>query len=177
MVDHDVLNRDQDQENHYADNVVAAHQQSFRTLRSPSPRRAVPVFPFSRIKRAEEMFNASRNNVSSNNEVGNTLNSTGRVMYIETSSKITEMVLFALISTSRRNDGIGEIIAITIPSTAKGMVISAIFPNRDAFLTAFTDAGELCFAAFPRWDGGLAGRPTVGAETGPICGVEAISAL
>ena len=44
----------------------------------------VPVLPFSRIRRVEEMFSARRKSVSSSRVVGKTLNSTGLRMYIAT---------------------------------------------------------------------------------------------
>ncbi len=84
--------------------------------------------------------------------MGKTLNSTGRVMYIETSRTITETVIFALISTSSRKDGIGMIIASTIPSTASGTPRSDRFENRDPpkrvpvwGLRCFAEAGRAVF--------------------------------
>ena len=44
--------------------------------------------------------------------LGKTLNSTGRVMYIETSRITVEIVMLALMSRSIRNAGSGAIIAI-----------------------------------------------------------------
>src|SRR5579871_4563061 len=83
------------------------------------------------MSREDDMFRARRNNVNSSSVVGKMLNSTGLVMYIETSSTITETVMLALISRSNKNDGIGMIIASTMPRTAKGTAISPRFPNRD----------------------------------------------
>ena len=70
------------------------------------------------------MFSARRNSVISSSVVGNTLKSAGLVMYIATSSTITDIVILPLISRSRKNDGSGVIIAITMPSTTTGMAIS-----------------------------------------------------
>ena len=70
------------------------------------------------------MFSASRNSVSSSSVVGNTLNSTGRVMYIATSSTMTDNMMFGAISTSRSNAGSGAIIASTMPSTPIGTAMS-----------------------------------------------------
>src|SRR6266851_5132257 len=95
------------------------------------PAARVPALPWIRIKRVEEILSARRKSVSSKRVVGKTLNSTGLVIYIETSSTITEMVMLALISTSSKKAGMGAIIAKTIPKTASGTVRSAIFPNRD----------------------------------------------
>src|SRR5258706_12612186 len=107
------------------------------------------------MRRVEEILNARRNKVNSKSTVGNTLNSTGRVMYIETSRTITETVMFALISTSSRKEGIGAIIARTIPKTASGTLKSARFPNRDARVGAPTEAFfSRCLAGPPaRWSG------------------------
>ena len=105
--------------------------------------------------------------MSSNSEVGNTLNSTGREMYIETISTITDSVMLALISTSSRNDGMGAIIAITMPSTASGTLSSLQFPNRDGALVCGWTIFACAFGAIPR---ALAdpGAETVGAEMGAI---------
>src|SRR5271154_1126574 len=112
------------------------------------------------MRREEEIFRASRNSVSSNREVGKTLNSTGLVMYSET-------VIFALIRISKRNDGNGAIITITMPSTARGTLRSLRFPNRSLDLAVVPAA--------PGWDLRGAWRsacaapaPTAGAETGTI---------
>ena len=107
--------------------------------------------------------------------VGKTLNSTGRVMYIETSSTITEMVILALIRKSSRNDGSGAIIAMTMPSTASGTLISARFPNRDSILALAGTVFPCVFGARPRALGEL-GVETAGAETGVIWGVAAMPA-
>ena len=81
------------------------------------------------MRRDEEIFSANRNSVSSNKAVGKTLNSTGRRIYIETSSTTTEMVMFAEIRTSRMKDGSGMIIVMMMPSTAIGTPKSALVPN------------------------------------------------
>src|SRR5271170_3124001 len=119
------------------------------------------------MRREEEIFRASRNSVSSNREVGKTLNSTGLVMYSETIRTITETVIFALIRISKRNDGNGAIITITMPSTARGTLRSLRFPNRSLDLAVVPAA--------PGWDLRGAWRsacaapaPTAGAETGTI---------
>src|SRR5262249_22640961 len=96
-----------------------------------SPAALVPVFPLMRMRRDDEMLSARRNRVSRRREVGKTLNSTGLTIYIETSSTITEMVIFALMRMSRRNDGMGAIMASTMPSTERGTLSSEGFPIRD----------------------------------------------
>ena len=53
----------------------------------------VPVLPFIRISRVEEMFSASRNRVSSSSVVGKTLNSTGLRMYIATIITTTDIMM------------------------------------------------------------------------------------
>jgi len=63
----------------------------------------------------EEMLRASRNKVISRSEVGKTLNSTGRVIYIDTRSTITDRVILALIRMSRRKLGMGMIIPERFP--------------------------------------------------------------
>src|SRR5579862_8495471 len=121
------------------------------------------------------MFKARRNSVSNSSDVGKTLNSTGRVMYIETSSRITEIVMFALMRISSRNEGIGAIIAKTMPKTAKGTLKSAIFPNRDADLDGFAVfALTAGLEVPPRECGAGPGRAGGCAETGAICGVAAM---
>ncbi len=91
------------------------------------------------------MFSASRNSVSSSSDVGKTLNSTGFVMYMDTISTITEIVIFELIRMSSRNDGIGAIIAITMPNTPSGTLISASVSIFD-FFVAGAGGRAPCFA-------------------------------
>jgi hypothetical protein len=127
------------------------------------------------------MFNARRNNVSSSSDVGNTLNSTGRVMYIETRRTITEMVMFALMRKSSRNDGSGAIIAMTIPSTAMGTLSSAqLFPARDVGVTGpapfFARVRAAAFAARLRGSGEPPPSASAGTETGAIFGAGTMSA-
>jgi hypothetical protein len=98
------------------------------------------------MRRVEEMFSARRNSVSSSSAVGNTLNSTGLRIYIETSRTMTETVIVALIRMSSRNGGMGMTIARTMPRTARGMLNSAGFPKRG--LTAGTATGALAGCAF-----------------------------
>ena len=57
--------------------------------------------------------------------VGKTLNSTGRTIYMETSSTRTDSVILALISRSSKMAGNGRIMAITMASTIIGTPISA----------------------------------------------------
>src|SRR6185312_3574311 len=97
-----------------------------------SPAALVPVLPSNKIKRDDEMFNASRNRVISSSVVGNTLNSDGFVMYIADSNITTETVMFAEISTSSSAAGKGVIIASTIPSTAIGTLASLQLNDRTA---------------------------------------------
>src|SRR5271165_7530402 len=92
-----------------------------------SPAALVPVLPFKRISRDDEMFSESRNRVIRSSVVGKTLKSAAFVMYIEDSSTMTENVMLAEISTSRRIDGSGMIMASTMPSTASGMASSLQF--------------------------------------------------
>src|SRR5689334_15033869 len=85
-----------------------------------SPAAAVPLLPLSKINREEEIFKARRNKVNNSSMVGNTLNSTGRVMYIETIITITDIIRSVTIRKSSRKLGKGVISAITIASTANG---------------------------------------------------------
>ncbi len=55
--------------------------------------------------------------------MGKTLNSTGLVMYSDTSSTTTDMVMLVLISRSSSNDGSGVTIASTMARTATGTPI------------------------------------------------------
>src|SRR5579885_1273691 len=132
-----------------------------------SPAAAVPVLPLSRMRRDEEMFSASRHRVINRSVVGNTLNSTGRVIYIETRSTTTDSVILALISTSSRNDGIGAIMASTIPSTARGTAKSHSFDNGAAMTPP--PARGVDFFAGGRAAGGI--NPGVEPEAGAIWGV------
>src|SRR5208283_3407968 len=92
-----------------------------------SPAAFVPVLPFKRINREDEMFRERRNRVIKSSVVGKTLKSAAFVMYIDDSSTMTEKVMLAEISMSRRIDGRGMIIASTMPSTASGMASSLQF--------------------------------------------------
>ena len=90
---------------------------------------------------------------------------------------MTEIVMSALIRRSSRKGGMGMIIATTMPRTARGMLNSARFPNRDGGPDHAAPSPEmrvLTGASF-----GL-GRPpvpaTTGAEMGAICGEAAMSA-
>src|SRR5579862_1133535 len=121
------------------------------------------------------MLSDRRNSVSSNREVGKTLNSTGLVMYIETSSTITEIVMLALISKSSRKGGSGMIIARTMPKTASGMLNSERFPNRDASAGAAPGPGVRCLDAPPRGVSAVPGGPAEVAGMEPIVDGAAIS--
>src|SRR6185369_7037084 len=104
-------------------------------------------------------------------DVGKTLNSTGRVMYMETSSTITEIVMLVLISMSSRKAGSGMIIASTIPKTASGTATSERAGRRDAVEPE--TAGWFLLTG-PRAAGGGVGLPRGFPETGAICDVAAI---
>ena len=96
------------------------------------------------------------------------LNSTGRVMYIETSNTITETVMLALINTSSRKLGIGMIIASTMPKTVSGTASSERFPKAETRLELFADCGA---AGFPAARGGVGTSgpvPMPAALIGPI---------
>src|ERR1700685_17157 len=110
-----------------------------------SPAARVPVCPCSRIRRDEEMFNASRKSVISSSMVGKTLKSVGRVIYTVERRTTTEMVMFAEINRSRSAAGSGVIIASTMLSTAKGMASSPQFKDRRA--TCQPVGSGLTFAA------------------------------
>src|SRR5690242_12235603 len=125
-----------------------------------SPAAEVPVFPFSRMSRADEMFRARRNNVINNKVVGKTLNSTGFVMYIATRRTITDMVILALMRMSSRNGGSGMIIARTMASTAIGMVSSRQFP------AGFTDPAVI-----------LAGCGGMDSDASAFTGIRATEAI
>src|SRR5208283_94871 len=70
------------------------------------------------MSRAEEMFKASRNSVSSNRVEGNDVKSTGRTRYSDTIITVID------ISRSVTKGGSGVMSAITIASTAMGTAIS-----------------------------------------------------
>src|SRR5579872_1769421 len=89
-----------------------------------APAAVVPLLPLSRISRDEETFNARRNSVSSSSIVGKTLNSTGRVMYIDTIITITDIMMSVTIRTSSMMLGMGVIRATTMASTASGTASS-----------------------------------------------------
>src|SRR5215217_4737352 len=76
------------------------------------------------MRREDEIFSASLKRVSSRRVVGNVLNSTGFVMYIDTISTTTDNMISAEIRKSRRNAGSGVIIAITMARTPTGTAIS-----------------------------------------------------
>ena len=76
------------------------------------------------MRRAEDTFSAKRNSVIKRSAVGNTLNSTGRVMYMAPIKTITDIEKLALINRSSTIVGIGAIIASTMPRTASGTEIS-----------------------------------------------------
>ena len=88
------------------------------------PAAPVPLFPFSRIKRAELTLSANRKSVSNNSAVGKTLNSTGLRMYIVTINTMTDIMMSTTISKSSSSDGIGVIRAMTMASTAMGTAMS-----------------------------------------------------
>src|SRR4051794_31970849 len=78
------------------------------------------------MSRDEEILSARRKSVRRSKVVGNVLNSTGFVMYIETISTMTDNMMSAEIRKSSRNAGSGVIIAITIARTPTGTAISPI---------------------------------------------------
>src|SRR5262245_27732678 len=92
MVDDDVLNRDQHQGNHNAEDVAASHHTTSEGFDHLSRRASARV--------AVNQNEARRGNVQGQPEQshqqkrrGKTLNSTGRVMYIDTRSTITDRVM------------------------------------------------------------------------------------
>src|SRR6266542_721442 len=85
-----------------------------------SPAADVPVLPFIRMRRVEEMFKDSRNSVSSSKVDGNTLKSTGRRIYIATIVTTTDTITSVTIRMSSTNGGRGVINATTMASTAIG---------------------------------------------------------
>ena len=107
--------------------------------------------------------------------VGKTLNSTGLVMCMETNNTITETVMLALINTSRRKAGMGMIIAMTIPKTARGTPNSERFPNRTDEV-GLSAGGECGLAAtFARPPLGLLAVPAGFPAMGAISEVAAIA--
>src|SRR6266849_1588698 len=76
------------------------------------------------MRREEEMLSARRNKVISNSVVGNTLNSTGRMMYMETISTITDIMMSVTKKKSSRKLGMGAMSARMMASTAMGTAIS-----------------------------------------------------
>ncbi len=76
MVDHHILNHDQNEENHNADRIIAADHELAERANHFAGRRN-PWLPFSRIKRVEAMFSDSRNNVDMSRIDGNEENWTG----------------------------------------------------------------------------------------------------
>src|SRR5579871_2946744 len=131
-----------------------------------------------RISRDDDILSARRNSVSSSKVVGNTLNSTGRPMYMATNSTMTESVMLALISRSSRKLGMGRIIAMMIPITARGTPISEMLPNRDVNPGATPPpaifAPERALAAVPRGFLSPLGDTAGGAGTGFSCGAAAM---
>src|SRR4051794_24275463 len=119
MVDHDVLNCDQDEKYNGTDDVISADNK-LPNASITLPAAAVPPFPLSKISRAELTFSDRRKSVSSRRVVGKTLKSTGRRMCIATISTITDIMMSITIRMSRMNEGRGVINAITIASTAMG---------------------------------------------------------
>src|SRR5271157_4095904 len=102
------------------------------------------------MSRAEEMFKASRNSVSSNRVEGNDVKSTGRMRYSETIITMTDISRSVTISRSITKGGRGVMSAITIASTAMGTAISFSMAT-----------GMACF----HWNGApgapLGGRPGI----------------
>src|ERR1700749_2665470 len=85
-----------------------------------SPAAEVPVCPFSRIRRADETFRARRKRVRSSRVVGNTLKSTGFVIYIATIRTMTDIIMSVTIKRSSTNGGMGAISATITARTAAG---------------------------------------------------------
>ena len=77
MIDNDILDGDQDQEDHRSDDVIPADHETAEGA-DHLPAADVPVLPFSRIRRDDEMFSDRRKSVNSSSVVGNEVNSTGR---------------------------------------------------------------------------------------------------
>ncbi|HYK58586.1 MAG TPA: hypothetical protein VEV85_04080 [Bryobacteraceae bacterium] len=90
----------------------------------------------------EEMLRASRNKVISRSEVGKTLNSTGRVIYIDTRSTITDRVILALYQDVEEEARHGHDHPRTIPKTARGTAKSEMPLKRDTGPSGFVKAEE-----------------------------------
>ena len=82
------------------------------------------MLPFSRIRREEEIFSASRYSVSNSSVVGKTLKSTAFRIYTETIITITDSMMSTTIRKSSSIDGMGMMSATTIATTAIGTAIS-----------------------------------------------------
>src|ERR1035438_3355677 len=104
------------------------------------PAAEVPVLPFSRINRADDTFSARRNRVSRRRTVGNTLNSTGRPIYMATIITTTDIMRSSTIKKSNTNRGSGVMRAITISSTTMGTPSSLTLDKRRA-ASGFAGAG------------------------------------
>src|SRR5436190_3053553 len=100
------------------------------------------------MSRDDDTFNASRNSVNNSRTVGNTLNSTGRPIYMATIMTITDIMMSNTISRSRMKPGNGVISATMIARTAIGTPsspsVESVFPDvkRDDSVAAgfFTSA-------------------------------------
>lgn len=77
------------------------------------------MFPSLKIRREVATFKASLNRVVSSKRLGNEVNFTGSIMYIETNKTTTEIIKLKLIKTSSKNDGNGI-------SKTKSMTTAAI---------------------------------------------------
>src|ERR1039458_7426914 len=113
------------------------------------PAAEVPVLPFSRINRADDTFSARRNRVSRRRTVGNTLNSTGRPIYMATIITTTDIMRSSTIKKSNINLGSGVMRAITISSTTMGTPSSLTLDKRRAASGfALTIAVSVLISAF-----------------------------
>src|ERR1041384_1738609 len=100
------------------------------------------------MSRDDETFSDRRNKVSRSSVVGKTLNSTGRVIYIETIITMTDIMISITIRMSRRKPGRGVMSAITIARTAIGMVRSPSAVRENAI---FRGAGRALVAISSIW--------------------------
>jgi hypothetical protein len=82
------------------------------------PAAAVPSWPCRSTSRAEATFRARRNSVRTRSSEGNTENSTGFRMYIDTKRVRSETLMLVVSIMSRRRAGTGTIIMARIPTTA-----------------------------------------------------------
>ena len=92
------------------------------------------------------MFSASRNSVSNSSVVGNTLNSTGRPMYIATIITMTDIMMSITIRKSSTKLGSGVISAMTIAKTAMGTASSPALDRPTAWQWSWARGAGLLMA-------------------------------